>query len=429
MTLGILLFLMGTGVLSMFMGTGSAEAVEPVGDDDDDGLGSGPDAPDTPVIGIPGDGPPPGPTTPVDPTPDAPTPDDPAPVDPAPVDPVPEEPVPDLPLPAGVSVFTDDEGIRTFIFDETYRGGGTITGSGPSDVIDMSALEFRNFVTINADGSALIGYTDDTVPPTAVTSVHEFVLGGSNTDFDARAYDGPVTATAMTGVNYMLGGSGETTLIAMGGENYMEGRAGPTQFYALGGDNEMVGGSGASQFVATAGDNYMYGGEGSNSFFAGPGQDSIFLGPGENYVYAAYGLQSFGAPVSEPSYLGSTFIEGGPVGSTSVNYVDVGLGDTAAIFNAEATTYRITGIGAEGAGPAEIASFNPDTDRLSYVSVVADGDGPLDERPVFLEDTSRGVMLVQDGRDMALIYDLTVADLLALPADAFRTDEVYVLPA
>lgn len=437
MGFGLFALFMALGLMSFFVETDSSDEPETVGggDGDDPILdpdlpGDGP-APAPPTPAPPAPGPLPTDPAPTDPVPTDPTPTDPPVEDPTPVDPTPDDPTPEVPLPGGVTLFTDDDGNRTFIFTDAYRGGGTITGGPYGDIIDMSMspLAFENFVTLNADGSGLIGTDDGSFPPTTFTSVSEFILPDGQTVFDARAFDGPVTATATSGVNFMFGGSGETTLTGTGGFNIMQGGDGPTQFYSLGGNSEMIGGTGASQFVATSGDNTMIGGQGENSFFAGPGQDSIVLGPSTNNVYGALGLESFGAVGLEPSYLGQTVIDFFGSGFGGENYINIGLGDSAFTTGADSTIYRVTAIGPDDARPAEILGFRPTSDSLFYQTVVGEGDGPAEDRPITLTDTERGVVFTQDGRETLLVYDITVAELLVMPADAFRTDEVLVLGA
>ncbi len=142
---------------------------------------------------------------------------------------------------------------------------------------------------------------------------------------------GTATGTGgVTGVEYVVGGSGNDTLIGENGPNQLEGRAGNDTINGLGGNDILLGGTGNDLLLGGEGDDVIASEDGDDTIEGEAGNDAILGGLGNDILRGGDGNDRIdgGSGVRDPQqFRDPAFLRAQEVLTEGVNSLDGGAGN------------------------------------------------------------------------------------------------------
>ncbi|MFU8897842.1 MAG: hypothetical protein ACNA7L_03015 [Roseinatronobacter sp.] len=287
---------------------------------------------------------------------------------------------------------SDDFKEPTYYLGNNYAGDVFIPERA---AIDLTLYQGDLSVTIEENGTVLIEDANDDSFSLTMASVTQISIGEGQNTVDASASGALVSVyVASFGTdNTIIGGAGPTRIISFAGEAYIEVGSGAAEVQAYSGNDTVVGGTGTLE-VFTADD-------------------------GNAFVSDAFG------EITNLYQAGPTIIEAVDAAVSG----SIGVGDKLALGEGP-NNIIVYGLSPTDLGPALITGFDPDPsgfNSFEYVGVFSElaPDGGSPAPTAVLEERGDDLFVVENGRDMVHIVNLSLEDVQRMPADRFDVSQNF----
>jgi Ca2+-binding RTX toxin-like protein len=233
--------------------------------------------------------------------------------------------------------------------DEDARAAaGGVTDEGPENTIEGTPLEDILVATDQADAISG-GEGDDQI---GGYESADAISGGDGRD-DLHGQDGDDTLMGDAGNDILHGEAGDDSLDGGAGDDVLSGYEGDDTLDGGDGNDSLIGGGGADMLAGGDGNDALQGALGDDTLIGGAGQDTLMGGDGNDL------LDGRVAGDRDPDSDGRDFLNGG-VGDDTI----IAGHDDWAEGGEGSDVFQLPDWLGEDDGPAVIADYNPEEDRL-----------------------------------------------------------------